>query len=357
MLNPLLDQSFPDANNEKLDWMAFFHRMLLVVAIAIMSALCVPLMWPFLSQAIVIGSCVCAAAAFIGCKVIEWKAGSVLLVFDSEMGGVARSPTLIKQWVEAMDARITDNLKQDQIAIRFRVFGGPPIIYMWGNACRGYVWAFENLRFMRWLPGVLAVKCKFIPKYSGSYTEDIEVSELTNIFCEAHEEILVPPVAYRGGSRVTDRLRDLLSGRTVVCQSNLRSYYREANAHVRALLAKNAVAVSEETVENERLLTLELYVQELVRLEGLYCIFRKTNRLAHSIEGVAFANQLLNAIRVSNQQLGEIRLGLSQQVRHVVMLRLNQLRDGANQVNVLAEKQLLDDVRTTLVSKEKMKPQ
>jgi hypothetical protein len=100
-----------------------------------------------------------------------------------------------------------------------------------------------------------------------------------------------------------------------------------------------------------------LYVQELVRLEGLYCIFRKTNRLAHSIEGVAFANQLLNAIRVSNQQLGEIRLGLSQQVRHVVMLRLNQLRDGANQVNVLAEKQLLDDVRTTLVSKEKMKPQ
>lgn len=355
MLNPLIGQSFPEVDNKKLNWVVFFHRSLLVVALLAMVGI---FAWPFLSQTVVTGLCVCAAAALVGRKVIEWKAGSVLLVFDSEMGGVERSPTLIKQWVEAMDARIMDNLKQDQIAIRFRVFGGPPIIYVWGNTRRGcYVWAFENLRFMRWLPLALAVECKFGQKYSSGYTEVIEVNELTNIIREAHEEVLVPLVAYRGNSHIADKLRDLLSGRSVLYQSNLRSYYRQANIHVRALLAKNVVAVSEETVENERILTLELYVQELVRLEGLYCIFRKTNRLAHSIEGVAFAEQLLNAIRVSNQQLDNIREGLSQHVRHVVMLRLNQLRDSANPVDVLAEKQLLDDVRATLVSKEKKKPQ
>jgi len=356
MLNPIIGQSFPEINNKKLDWMVLFHRLLFWISIAVMCALCVPLLWPFLSQAVVVVVCLCAAAALVGRKVIEWKAGSVLLVFDSEMGGEARSPTLVKQWVEAMDARIADNLKENQIAIRFRVFGGPPIIYTWGHARRGYVWAFQNLHHMRWLPQALAAECKFGPKYSRDYTEVLEVSELTNILCEAHEEILVPLIAYRGGSGVTNRLRDLLSGRSEVYQTNLRTYYAQANEHVRGLLAKSAAAIAEETTKNERLLMLELYVEELVRLEVLYSIFRKTTRLAHSIEGVEYAGQLLNAIQASSQQLHDVRAGLSKEVRHVVMLRLNQLRgEDASPIDVTVEKQLLDDVRATL-NKDKRKP-
>lgn len=311
--------------------MVLYHRGLFVVAIAIMSALCVPLMWPFLSQAIVIGSCVCAAAALIGCKVIEWKAGSVLLVFDSEMGGVERSPTLIKQWVEAMDARIADNLKNNQIAIRFRVFGGPPIIYVWETACRGhYVWAFENLRLMRWIPLTLAVECKFGLKYSRDYTEVIQVSELANMIRGAHEEILVPLVAYSSGAfrmDITDKLRDLLIGRSVAYQSNLRNYYRHANEYVRALLAKNAVAVAEETVKNERLLALEMYVTNFDRLESLYRELRNTSRFAQTIEGVKFAEKQLDALQEALQELDDVRAGLSPEVKRLVNGRLNELRN------------------------------
>lgn len=337
--------------------------MLLVISVAAVGGLCVQWSRSFPSQAYLIGLCVCLAAALVGRKVIEWKAGSVLLVFDSEMGGEARSPTLVKQWIESMDARIGDNLKENQIAIRFRVFGGPPIIYVWGNARlgnarRGYVWAFQNLHRMRWLPHALAAECKFGPKYSRDYKEDLDVSELTNILCEAHEEILVPLIAYRGGAGVTNRLRDLLSGRSEVYQSNLRTYYAQANEHVRALLAKSAAAVVEETTKNERLIALELYVTQLDRTEKLYRKFRETSRLAYSIEGVEYAGVLLDEIQASREQLDDVRAGLSKEVRHVVMLRLNQLRgEDVSPIDVTVEKQLLDDVRATLSKKQKKSPQ